>query len=317
MRKLRTNSSPELLFSADGQRSNDSTSKGAKANAKLPLELIHDHSHASKEDDVQKPQRISTGMMTILDDIKSRLEKSQFPKKREPQLRRCNTDLRRGFPPEERKHREPITEENYKLRRELNSSMMARKHLESMFTSLGKEKAIMAAELARKVQELSDMEELIVDLKAQNETLTEKVKACAAEHKNNGVGIGGDSSGSMALQERNKVLSEQLLKSFDGYRSMKRKLKEAQEENATIVSKMEMAASEVAASIEMIHGLHERIGKHGEAMAGIDGELAAVEGMLVGLQGKLIVGSPKKGESVKPVVDMPAEKPSGLGAEGE
>ncbi|KAG1348176.1 hypothetical protein COCNU_06G020050 [Cocos nucifera] len=261
-------------------------------------------------------------MMTILDDLKSRLEKSQFSKKREPELRRCNTDLRRGFPPKakERKPQELIAEENYNPQRDLNSGMMARKSIESMFTSLGKEKAIMTAELARKAQELSDMEELVNDLKAQNETLAEKVKACATEHKakKNGINVGGDSSGSMGLlQERNKVLSEQLLKSLDGYRSMKRKLKEAQEENARIVSKMEVAAAQMAAGIQMIHGLHERIGKRHEGVAGIDDELAAVERMLVGLQGKLVMASPRRGESVKPVVDMPAEKPSGLGAEGE
>lgn len=260
-------------------------------------------------------------MMTILDDIKSRLEKSQFPSKREAELRRCNTDLRRGFPPKERKPQDLIAEENHKLRKELNSSMMARKKLESMFTSLGKEKAIMATELARKVQELDEMEELVGDLKAQNETLSEKVKACAAEHKpiKNGAGIAGDSPGNAALQERNKVLSEQLLKSLDGYRWMKRKLKEAQEENARIASRMEAAAVEVAAGIEMIHCLHQRIGVKAseEEAAGIDKELAALEGMLLGLQRKLAKGSLKSGDGVMPAVDLPAEKPSGLGAQGQ
>lgn len=296
MNKIRANSSPDLLPSANREVSNDSALEGAKANAKLLLELINDHTHASKEDDARKPQRV-TGMMTILDDIKSRLDNSQFRNKREPELRRCNSELRRGFPPKERKPQDSMTEENCKLRRELNSSMMVRKNLESMFTSLGKEKAIMTAELARKAQELSEMEELVDDLKAQNETLTEKVKTCAAEHKakKNGISAGGDPQGSApVLQERNKVLSEQLLKSLDGYRSMKRKLKEAQGENARIASKMEAAAAEVAAGIEMIHGLSERIGKEGRE--GVVEELAALERVLVGLQGKLSAkGSPTKG----------------------
>jgi len=311
MSKLAMKSSSESLPLPHGELSNDSTLEAARADAKLLLNLIHDHTHASKEDDVRKPQRV-TGMMAIFDDIKSRLDRSQVPRKREAELRRCNTDLRRGFPPKEKKPQDRIAEENCKLRKELNSSMTARKNLESMFASLGKEKAIMAAELARKVQELIDTEELLDDLKAQNETLTEKVKACAAEHKarRNSIGIPGDSP----LQERNKVLSEQLLKSLDGYRSMKRKLKEAQEENARIASKMAAAAAEVAAGIEMIHGLHERIGKGGEGVAGIDEELAAVERMLVRSHGKLAKGSPKRGESVKPVADLPADKPSGLAA---
>lgn len=292
--------SSEALPSADGELSNNSTLEGY-------------HTHASEEDDVRKQQRV-TGMMAILDDLKSRLDSPRFPNKREASLRRCNSDLRCGFPPKERKPKDPITDENHKLRRELRSSLTARKNLESMFTSLGKEKAIMATELARKVQEFSDMEELLDDLKAHNETLTEKVKTCAAEHKaKKNVGITSDSP----LQERNKVLSEQLLKSLDGYRSMKRKLKEAQEENARIASQMEAAAAEVAAGIEVIHGLHERIGKGCEGAAGIHEELAALERMLVGSQGKLAKGSPKREGSVKPVADLPAEKPSGLGAEGE
>ncbi|CDY48572.1 BnaA09g01680D [Brassica napus] len=41
----------------------------------------------------------------------------------------------------------------------------------------------MAIELSRKAYELTEMEELISDLKAQNEKLLKKVQNCAVEHK--------------------------------------------------------------------------------------------------------------------------------------
>jgi hypothetical protein len=41
----------------------------------------------------------------------------------------------------------------------------------------------MAAELARKVHELNETEELVYDLKSQNETLMAKLQACFVEKK--------------------------------------------------------------------------------------------------------------------------------------
>ncbi|KAB1207748.1 hypothetical protein CJ030_MR7G017749 [Morella rubra] len=83
-----------------------------------------------------------------------------------------------------------IDEKEIGLRKELNASLAARKSLEMLYSSLGKEKEIMASELSRKVQELSGMEELINDLKAQNEMLRAKVQTCAEEHKEKKCGKG-------------------------------------------------------------------------------------------------------------------------------
>ncbi|CAN1227613.1 hypothetical protein LINGRAPRIM_LOCUS1205 [Linum grandiflorum] len=98
-------------------------------------------------------------MITILDDIKGRLEKSQSStKKRVAQLRRCNTDLRpnRGVQKPEKKPDVILPDDK------------------------GKEKEIMGAELARRVSELSEMEEMVNLLKAQNDTLLSKLKSSSA-----------------------------------------------------------------------------------------------------------------------------------------
>lgn len=59
----------------------------------------------------------------------------------------------------------------------------------------------MAAELSRKVLELSGMEELITDLKAQNETLLKKVRKCGLEHEDNKYDRRESEQGSLALQD--------------------------------------------------------------------------------------------------------------------
>ncbi|KAJ6949667.1 hypothetical protein NC651_003600 [Populus alba x Populus x berolinensis] len=72
--------------------------------------------------------------------------------KKVAQLRRCNTDLRPSLAPADQKPDESASD--------------------------GKEREIMAAELARKVHELNETEELVYDLKSQNETLMAKLQAC-------------------------------------------------------------------------------------------------------------------------------------------
>ncbi|KAF8408803.1 hypothetical protein HHK36_004872 [Tetracentron sinense] len=311
MSKTRANSSPELLPSAktdlDGQ--DDATLEGVAANVKLLLKLIQDHNEAcTKDNDGRKTQRVA-GMMTILDDVKARIQKSQsFGKKREAELRRCNTDLRSNQVPRDRKQHETITDEKQKLRNELNASLAARKSLERMFSSLGKEKEIMAAELSRKVQELDGMEEHINDLKAQNEMLLAKVQACAKEHKEKKCS-GGDTQGNAALQERNKALSEQLLKSLDGYRSLKKKLKEAQVENAGIKAKMAEMAVEVAVGLDRIHDFQLRIAKRNEEPIEIEEELSAIEQMFQHLEMKFSKYGKKRSECIKPKANLNAGKP--------
>lgn len=113
-------------------------------------------------------------MVKIIEDVKSRIEKCQTSEKKK-EFRRCNTDLRPNIPIDVKKPDELVIDEKEKLRKELNASLAARKSLEVVCSSLGKEKEIIASELARKVQEMNDMEELINDLKVQNEKLSAKV----------------------------------------------------------------------------------------------------------------------------------------------
>lgn len=219
---------------------------------KLLLKLIKDHKDAcdnkEKKNDGRRMLRVAT-MMTILDTVRSRIQKCQ------------------SFGGQ-RSAVEAVADEKEKLRRELSASMAARKSLEIMCSSLGKEKEIMAAELSKKVHELSEMEELINDLKEQNETLLEKVRECGLKHRDErcdgGLGGGGgegESQGNAALQlqERNKALSEQLLRSLDGNRSMKMKLRDAEEENVMMQSAMDEMRAEVVTSLERVRSFKERM----------------------------------------------------------
>ncbi|KAL5977139.1 hypothetical protein ACLOJK_021481 [Asimina triloba] len=296
MSKGRAHSSPELLQSDNPDSSN------LDATVKLLLKIINDYHDACAIDDgTRKNQRIA-GMIGILDDIRSRIEKSQSStqkkSRREAELRRCNTDLRRNqlvAPTKEKRPQEPVYEENQRLRRELSVNLVARKSLERMFSSLGKEKEIIAAELARKVQELHGVEEHINDLKAQNEMLLEKVQHCAVEHaeKKKTTAINGGavreylmSSNSAALQERNRELSDQLLKSIDGYRCLQRKLKDAREENAGIRAKAEEMKEAVSAGLLRIHDLRRRVAER-ENASDIGLELSAVENMFMFFEEKV------------------------------
>lgn len=136
-------------------------------------------------------------MMTVLDNVRTRMQKCQsFGKgsEAEAELQQCNTGTRK-------QGSNVVVDENEKLRRELSSSLVARKGIEIVCSSLGKEKEIMAAELSRKVLELSGMEELITDLKAQNETLLKKVRKCGLEHEDNKYDRRESEQGSLALQD--------------------------------------------------------------------------------------------------------------------
>lgn len=291
---VRAFSSPELLppDMNQGQRPEDHGLEGISTNVKLLLKLIQDHNEASMRDggDERKAQRVA-GMISIIEDVKTRIQKSQTHVSRKAELRRCNTDLKTN-PPRDKKAHEPITDEKEKLRRQLSASLAARKSLEIMCTSLGKEKEIMAAELSRKVHELTGMEELISDLRAQNDMLLGKVKACAAEHKEKKEQE--TCVGNSALQERNQALSDQLLKSLDGYRSLKRKLKDSQEEKAKVNAMLEEIQVDVQAGLGRIHNFQKAADN-----VDIDDEISALSHLFQSLNMKISKHKQRKTESPK------------------
>ncbi|XP_073299191.1 uncharacterized protein [Primulina huaijiensis] len=290
MNKVRANSSPELVPPPLNmeQQYDDSALEGVAANVKLLLKLIQDHKNACDNDknDSRRMLRVAT-MMTIIDSVRSRIQKCQSfgNKKSEAELRRCNTDLRRNNIPRDRKNgNESLDDEKERLKRELNSCLATQKSLSVMCSSLGKEREIMATQLSLKVHELSEMEDIINGLKKQNDKLLDKVRECASEHKEikrfNGVGR-GESQGNVALQERNKELSEQLLKSLDGYRSMKRKLREAHEENIVMHNTIDEMGAKVITSFEKVRGFKERISlsSRDDVPDDVREEIVALEGM--------------------------------------
>lgn len=272
---------------------------GIATNVKLLLKLVQDHNEACTKDiDERKPQRVA-GMISIIDDVKTRIQKCQTLG-RKAELRRCNTDLRQNAPRDKKSSQEPIADEKEKLRKELSASLAARKSLEIMCSSLGKEKEIMSSELARKVHELNETEELVNDLRVQNEMLLGKVQAYAADHKEKRSNIGGgETQGNAALQDRNKALSEQLLKSLDGYRSLKRKLKDAHEENMRIQTTVEEIGMEAEAALRRILSLKERIVINNEEGVDIGKEISALETLFQSFNMKISKNGKKKSDSPK------------------
>jgi len=286
MSRARAFSSPDLApppSTSHIERPEECSLEGIATNIKLLLKLIQDHSEAStKENDDRKLQRVG-GMIKIIEDVKSRIEKCQSTGKKK-ELRRCNTDLRPNIPRDKKSH-EPIADEKERLRKELSASLAARKSLEIMCSSLGKEKEIMASELSKKVQELCGMEELISDLKAQNEMLMGKVQTCVEEHMKG--------QGNAGLQERNRALSEQLLKSLDGYRSLKRKFKDVKEENNGILATMEEMGMEVQAGLDRVRSFRQQMGSMNEEAVDIE-EISALENMFEGFNIKISKHGHKK-----------------------
>lgn len=304
--RVRAFSSPELLLplpASSTEGPEDYSLEGVATNVRLLLKIIQDHNDASTKDNDDRKMRRFAGMVTILDDVKLRIQKFQSGKKKSPQLRRCNTDLRRSQAPADKKPQEPVSDEKERLRKQLNASMAARKSLEMMCSSLGKEKEIMAAEIARKVRELNEAEELVNDLKAQNETLMSKLQVRATQKKFSN--SGGETPGNAALQERNRTLSEQLLKSLDSCRSLKRKYKVAKEENREICASMDVIKMEVGAGLEKIRSFRSRvaIGKD------IEEEISTLEKMFQGFDMK--ISKHRDTECAKPKAAINTSKPLG------
>lgn len=300
MNKIRRNSSPD---SSDNEQSyDDSALEGVAANVKLLLKLIQDHKSAcdNGKNDGRRMLRVAT-MMSILDSTRTRIQTCQSfgNKNSEAKLRRCNSDLKPSHIPKDKRPIEQIADEKSQLRKQLNASLAARKSLEIMCSSLGKEKEIMATELAKKVHELNEMDELINDLKAQNANLLKKVQDCAPDHKEKKSTGSEMTKGNIALQERNKALSDQLLRSLDGYRSMKRRLKEAQEENLVMRTTMEEIGINASISLEHVRGVKDRMASGTDQPDDVQDDITKLEHMIECLEMQVPKHGHTKGECVK------------------
>lgn len=251
---------------------------GIAANVKLLLKLIQDHNGGVTKDNVERKHHRVAGMISIIDEVKNRIQKIQTASKRRVELRRCNTDVKTNLPSPRGKSAPDLTDEKERLRRELHASLIARQSIQAMCSSLGKEKQIMAAELARKAQELTEMEEYINDMKEQNHMLMEKLQASSLKQKEKSNEV--DLQANLALQEQNKELSEQLIKSIEVFRSLKRKLQLATEENMEMHATMEGMEADIQAGINKIHGFKEKMATtttNGEADIIIKEEISALE----------------------------------------
>ncbi|KAE9594573.1 hypothetical protein Lal_00037519 [Lupinus albus] len=292
---IRAFSSPLLTTTDTGQQQDDCGVEGLATNIKLLLKLIQEHNGCSVKDNFERKCNRVNGMMFILDEARSRVQKIQSSTNRKAELRRCNTDLRPKIPTpkDKRIHPDVSVDEKEKLRKELNTSLVEQQSLQAMCSSLGKEKQIMASELARKAQELAEMEEFISDLKARNDTLLERLHAASSELKEKKNSV-VDMEGNITLQGRNKALTEQLQKSIDGYRSLKRKLRDIQEQNKEMHATMEQMEVEVQAGIDRIHCFKEEMISGNEQSSNIRGEISALEHMLESLNMKISKYTQKK-----------------------
>lgn len=228
---------------------------GIAANIKLMLKLIQDHEDACSKgkNDSRRMLRVAT-IMTILDNVRTRIQKSQsFGNKGTATLQRCNTDLRPNHPQKDKKASggdAAVVDEKEKLKRGLAACTAAKKSLKMMYSSLGKEKEIMAKELSRKVQALNEMEDVVNDLKAQNQELVKKLEKYV-EGQTDGMEV-------EAMQERVKNLMELLLRSNDGCRAMKKKLDEAEEESIMLYSTIGRIGTEIEASLGRVKRLGDK-----------------------------------------------------------
>ncbi|XP_042038088.1 uncharacterized protein LOC121783970 [Salvia splendens] len=333
MSQVRANSIPDLDLpsTAKDQRYDDLALQGVAANVKLLLKLIQDHQIACDQDknDGRRMLRVAT-MMTILDNAKDRIQKCQSfgLKKPDPELRRCKTDVRRNLVPPgkklgggagvvEEEEEVDLDEEKERLRRELSSSLAAQRTLRAMCSSLGKEKKFMEAELSKKVHELSEMEEFLNNLKAQNETLRQKVQECLSDNKEGkaGGGGGGEMHVALVLQARNKALSEQLMRSLDGYKTMKRKLKASQEENVVLHSTVDEVGTKVVGSLGRVKSLKKRIAtmsspSGGETPLDLQEEIEGLEDMFERFQLLVEKHGKRQGDCAQPSGEINAYTPS-------
>ncbi|KAI3680975.1 hypothetical protein L6452_35755 [Arctium lappa] len=294
MSKFRDKRPPQLVGIHTENTYDDAALEGVAANVKLLLKLIQDHKNACKtqSNDGRRMLRVA-GMMTILEMVRTRIQNCQSFGTKKSELLKVSP----AQSPKDKRSYEPITiDEKEKLRRELSASLAARKSLEIMCSGLGKEKEIMMGELAKKAHELAEMEEHINDLKAQNETLLEKVQECAEVHKDEVK----ETQGNMELQERNKSLSNQLLKSLDGYRSMKRKLRDVHEENMAMQATMEEMGVKVSQSLEKIRSYRQHLTTESDEIVDIEEGISELEHMFKCFELNERKHGKKGGETVHP-----------------
>uniref|UniRef100_A0A7N0V9V4 Uncharacterized protein n=1 Tax=Kalanchoe fedtschenkoi TaxID=63787 RepID=A0A7N0V9V4_KALFE len=321
MSKLRAFSSPELAPMSDGNGETSSL-EGVASNVMVLLKLIQEQNKAAIEENNGRSTQRVAGMLAILDDVRNRIEKAQNSigkkKKKEAELRRCNTELRRSnIPPQGMRSPDAAGDEKARLRKELMASLAAKKSMEIMCSSLGKEKEIMATELSRKVGEVAGLEELVNDLKAQNASLLAKVQTCAAVHKDK-KSAGAErvpepaGNNAAALQERNRTLSDQLLKSLDGYRTLKRKLKDMQAENAELRRTIEDMKMEVNAGLKQIREYQQNMAVVGEQHKIGEDEISSIENLFENLRMKVSKHQPKKRECVKSESEINTSKPTSV-----
>ncbi|KAL9671674.1 hypothetical protein QQ045_009244 [Rhodiola kirilowii] len=320
MSNVRAFSSPDLaaVSTANGETS---SLEGVASNVMVLLKLIQEQNKASVEGNNGRSAQRVAGMLSILDDVRNRIEKVQCSsgKKREAELRRCNTELRRSnIPPQGIRSPDAAAgDDKASLRKELMASLAAKRNLEVMCSSLGKEKEIMAMELARKAGEVQGLEELTNDLKAQNESLLAKVQTCAAEHKDkksDGRERVSDSTGNnaAALQERNSTLSEQLLKSLNGYKTLKRKLKDMQAENEKLHNTIEDVGVDITAGLQQIKEYQQNMEVVGKTPTIAKDEISAIENLFEGLQMKVSKNKHKKTECGKTKSEINTAKPTSV-----
>ncbi|KAJ8533575.1 hypothetical protein K7X08_006899 [Anisodus acutangulus] len=308
MSRLRVNSSPDLIANTSfKQFYDDSALEGVAANIKLLLKLIQEHKNAcnKEKNDGRRMLRVAT-MMTILDNVRTRIQKCQSFGNKSSSDSESTSHV-----PIDKKYHEPMIDEKEKLRKQLNASLVERKSLEVMCSSLGKEKEIMAAELSKKVHELNEMEDLINDLKEQNENLVERLHERATEQKERRyTSGGGETQGNIALQERNKALSENLLRSLDGYRYIKRKWKDAQAENMVMHATMEEMTAKIGAGLARLNSFKEKIASESVPSTDIQEEIVELEHMFECFEMQVAKHGPKEGECVKPKAEISAVKPT-------
>ena len=84
----------------------------------------------------------------------------------------------------------------------------------------------------------------------------------------------GNNSNNVALQDRNKGLSEQLLRSLESYRALKTKFKSSKEESSRFRATV---GKEAAAGLARIRSLKVRMDRKADGSVSIDGEICALE----------------------------------------
>jgi hypothetical protein len=121
------------------------------------------------------------------------------------------------------------------------------------------------------------------------------VQNCAVEHnkeKKEDIDGPGPGDNNVPLQGRNKELSEQLLKSIDGYRSLKRKYKDVQDENGSMRRALRDYAEGVNVGTQRLTKLHEKITREDEV--NIENEISNLEKLFQGLGLKILNHSQNK-----------------------